>query len=132
MGFRREATHHKLMFEDEQYQGLEVIAKPLSLKDFLALTRMAAGEGDDPLKQAENSGVVFRKFADSLVAWNLEDEDGNPVPATYEGVESQDFSFVNVVVRAWMDTMAGVPKASKRVSNGGGTSQEALIPMDVL
>ncbi len=132
MGFRREVTHHKLVFEDAEYAGLEVIARPLSLRDFLALTTLAAVEGDDAVKQAENSGVVFAKFAESLVSWNLEDEGGTPVPATYEGVASQDFGFVNVIVRAWMETMAGVPKASRRGSNGGGTSQEVLIPMETL
>jgi len=37
MGFRKEATQYKLRFEDPDLDGLEVIAKSLPLRDFLAI-----------------------------------------------------------------------------------------------
>ena len=128
MGFKREATHYKLKFEDPALQGLEVVAKALPLRDFFEINRLANDPNSD--NETEQATIIFKKFAGALVSWNLEDENG-PVPATYEGVVDQELVFVNTIIQAWMEAIASVPKASNTTSNGGGTYQELSLPMEV-
>jgi hypothetical protein len=126
MGFRKEATHYKLNFEE--YDGFNVTAKSLPLKDFLEINRLSTSEE----KATEQQELLFRKFADALVDWNLEDEKGKPVPATYAGLISQEPQFVGEIIQAWMRAIASVPKTSKNDSNGTGTYPEESIPMALL
>jgi hypothetical protein len=129
MGFRKEPTLYRLKFEDESFEGLEVMAKSVPLKDFLALNKMSSET--DSAKQVEQSEALFRKFAEALISWNLEDENGKPVPTTYNGLVSQEMAFVTEIIKAWMDAIASVPKTSKSNSNGSGTYPEVSIPMAV-
>ena len=125
MGFRREPTLYRLHFEDPEFEGLEVLAGTLPLKDLLAINKMAKSE--DP----EDQMNMFRKFARALVEWNLEDDKGKPVPATFDGLLSQDVGFVNEIIRAWMEAVSNVPNSSRGNSNGVRNSTELSLPMEV-
>ena len=131
MGFRKQRTIYRLRFEDPSLDGLEVTARSLPLKDFLAINRMTVSATDDAAKQTEQSELMLKKFAEALIGWNLEDEDGKPVPATHNGLLSQESQFVIEIIRAWMEAVAGVPKVSATGLNGGGTYPEQSIPMEV-
>lgn len=135
MGFRKEPTLYKLKFEDPQYNGLEVIAKSLPLGDFLEFNKMSAEvtvENANSPEMVKKSGMMFTLFAANLVSWNLEDENGKPVPSTYKGVVSQEMGFILDIIKAWMDAVADVPKHSKNGSNSGGTSRVPSLPMATL
>lgn len=80
----------------------------------------------------EDMEEVFGEFAKVLVSWNLEDEDGEPVPTTYEGLMSYDFQFVLAVVLGWMQAVAGVPTPLDRPSRDGGPSLVESLPMEPL
>lgn len=132
MGFRKEATHFKLNFEDPDLKGLEVTTKSLSVKELMNLARMQAtidpAKGD--VDQLDEAASIYQFLADSLVEWNLETENGDPVPANYDGIMSQETDFISKIVVAWMTTVAGVPKDSNETSSASETS-EASIPMEV-
>jgi len=127
VGFRVEPTHYKLNFADEDLAGLEVTARSLPIRDFLAIQRIA-GEADTNPESAEQ---VLRKLAGVLVSWNLEDETGEAIPPTFEGLESQELPLVLRIFRAWMAAVADVPNRSPGNSNGTATSLEQSIPMAV-
>jgi len=131
MGFRKQRTVYRLRFEDESLDGLEVTAKSLPLKDFLSINKMSVQAENDAAKQAEQSELMLKKFADALINWNLEDEDGKPVPATFTGLLGQEMGFVTQIIQAWMEAVAGVPKASSTGLNGGEIYPEQSIPMEV-
>jgi len=131
MGFRKEATQYKLKFEDPDLDGLEVIAKSLPLRDFLAINKLAIAADDNAEKQVEQSEVMLKKFSEALIGWNLEDDRGKPVPATYAGLLTQEVSFAMEIIRAWMEAIANVPKPSPTGLNGSGTYPEQSIPMEV-
>lgn len=78
-GYRREKPVYLLRFEDAQFDGLEVTAKSLPLGEFFTLQRLQEQAGAD----ADAAEQVVRKLADVLVAWNLEDDDGQAVPCEY-------------------------------------------------
>lgn len=126
MGYQRKTKRIHLAFDGTEYDGLEVELRGLSLGGWLEIT----GLGDD----VDNSAVAeqLRRFADSLISWNLEDEDGHPIPATRESVFNQDQDFMFVLFNAWMDAMAGVAAPLDETSPAGEPSLAASIPMEPL
>ena len=133
MGYRKKVTVLKLVFED--HEGLEVRMRSVPLGPFLDISKLAEMAGDSyvPAPQdVEKIDQLFTAFAEYLIDWNLEDEDGTPVPATLEGVRKQDFDFALLMVMEWIQAAAGVPSPLERPSNSAGTSQEVSLPMEPL
>jgi hypothetical protein len=127
-GFRRERTLFALKFEDPEFEGLEVMAKSMPLRDYFAIQKLQDKADTDP----EAAEELLRKLASVIVSWNLTDEDDQPVPPTYEGLAEQELSFVMPVFFAWMQAVASVPNPSPGTSNGSGTSVEDSMPMEAL
>lgn len=117
------------------------------------MERLKTGESEDPekahpladkamellSKMRENDPVrkLYGTFADNLVSWNLEDEDGNPVPTTYEGICSLETRFAKKLLNAWRDAMTAVDNPLHSGSTSGGPSRKAAplelsIPMETL
>lgn len=129
MGFKKEATLFKLVFE--AYEGLEVYVKSLSVGELLDLTELTAEVSnlEDVKEVMAQSKSLMEVFAKNLVKWNLEDEDGTPVPATYEGIASQEFPFVLEIITTWMEQVAKVDEnLEKKFSN---TPSLDSLPMEV-
>jgi hypothetical protein len=127
-GYKREPTLYNLQFEgDPSFDGLEVMAKSLPLKEFFALQKLQSVADSDP----DAAEKVVRAFAGVLVSWNLTDEADQPVPASYDGLIEQEYGFVLRIFAAWMGAISSVPNLLLPGSNGGGTSPEPSIPMEV-
>jgi hypothetical protein len=74
---------------------------------------------------------MLELFAEKLVSWNAEDEEGIPVPATMDGIRSQDLDLSLKIIDAWTDAIAGVSVPLPETSSAGQPSAlEASIPMD--
>lgn len=144
-GYKRKRTIYRLHFEDPEMEGLEVDMTGASVDEFLAITEMSdlsefAVDGVEVTAEnlAQVKGAVaklndlFEAFARHLVAWNLEDDDDTPVPATFEGVKAQDPGFILDVLAAWLDAVGGVSGPKGRRSNGGVPHLEASLPMETL
>ncbi len=125
--------------------GLQVRVRALTIGEMMELTRAAESAPRLDDGTIDGSGVsgsdleqMFRLLADALLSWNLESEslteEGvfEPVPATFEGIITQEADFMMDIVHAWMDAGAGVEPGLKDGSNSGGTSPVLSIPMDVL
>ena len=125
-GYRREKPLYKLTFADDEFDGLEVVAKSLPLGEFFELQRLQEKANTDP----DVAEQVIGRLADVLTGWNLEDDDGQPVPCTFEGIKQQDLPFVLAIFQAWMEAVASVPNRSRGNSNDGETSLELSIPME--
>lgn len=134
MGFKRPAKVYKLLFEDDDMAGLEVKARSMSTGDLLDMAplldmKMSNAPTADELEQVRD---LLERFAEVLISWNLEDEDDEPIPATLEGLLSQDIAFVMDIVQAWADAVSGVPAPLDGRSPSGDPSLAASIPMDAL
>lgn len=98
-GFRPPKRTATLTFEEgHDYHGAEVSVRldvPMSVVfEF------------DSLSPADG----MRRFGDEiLIDWNIEDDDGNPVPATADGLLSQSSDFGLALLDAWKESAAGVP-----------------------
>jgi hypothetical protein len=118
-GFKAPRTVYKLVFDDEDMAGLVVRARAMTL-----------GDQDDYMKIYANPAVADY-FAEFLVAWNLTDEDDNPLEPTREGLNALETPFLRKIVEAWQ--LAGIRVAAPLAppSHDGAHALEESIPMDV-
>lgn len=136
MGYKRQRKIYRLKFEDPSMEGLEVDTTGANVEEFVTLAQLtdlsefavnAAEITAENLARvtgaAERIADLFGAFAKHLVAWNLEDDDadGNtvPVPATYEGIKTQDPEFVLEIIQAWMEAVGGVSGPKGLPSSAG-------------
>lgn len=135
MGYRRESIQYKLVFDDPSLEGLEVVTKSVSSGRLLKLMKLADLAGNAGKRReftADDASAVeslFGGFASALISWNLEDEKGEPVPATLDGVNDQDFDFVLSIIMAWINAVAGVSSSLGKGSSNGPPSLEESLPM---
>jgi hypothetical protein len=118
--------------EGHELHGLEVSLTGLSiarLAKIQDLSGVLTGDAGTAEKLAA-ADELFGEAAQCLVAWNLEDRDGNPVPATREGIAGQDVTLVMGLLQEWVQATASVDTPLPPGSNGGPKPMpEESIPM---
>lgn len=136
MGYVRERKNYRLIFTDPDLDGLEVVAQSASVATYERIAGLATREyGTAPTSaDLEEIAALLEAFADVLVSWNLEEPAGKgrlrPVPATLAGLKAQDLPFVQAIILAWMEAVAGVSVPLDDASSSG--AMEASLPMEVL
>jgi hypothetical protein len=137
LGYVRERRNYKLVFTDDEFDGLEVVARSASVATYERIAGLATREyGSVPTADdLEEIAALLEAFAAVLVSWNLEEPTGKgdkvrPVPATLAGLKAQDLPFVQAIILAWMNAVAGVSVPLDDASSSG--EMEASLPMDVL
>lgn len=114
-GFRVPRRTALITFEGTDYDGAEIECRldvPLGMFfDF--------GRG----LSAADSEALFRRWgSEVLIAWNLEDDNGAPLPADEDGILMLPAAMVTMILNKWTETVAGVPAPLGGPSNGGGPS----------
>lgn len=122
--FKRERKLYQLQFETEDMDGFECIAAGMSLERFIAFNALQEQVQSAEARESEAGERLYGMFAAQLVSWNLDDDDDEPVPCTYEGLKAQDVEFVNMLLQAWAKAIAGVPDDLGKDSGSGETSRE--------
>lgn len=132
MGFRIKRKVFRLHFKDDDLAGLEVLARSLNTGQFLEMEQAKAERAEGGTRAKGGTERMLELFADQLVSWNAEDEDGVPIPATMAGIRSQDLDLSLKIIDAWTDAIAGVGAPLPETSSAGQPSAlEASIPMAV-
>ena len=133
-GYTRKRRVYRLRFEDEELDGLVVKVRSASVGRLLEFMRYLAGISNDDLtaEDVERFANLFEMFAEVLVEWNVQDEDGEPVPATLEGVRTQDADFVMGIMRVWFQAVTTAPAPLPATSSDGGPSVVPPLPMEPL
>jgi hypothetical protein len=127
VGYKPKRTVYKLDFSETEYAGLEVAMRAGSIDALLGLQELA----DQGQMTADEAKKMFAGFAGLLESWNVEDDDDRPVPATYEGVASQEPGFIGAIVRAFFANVAAAPPPLPGGSLSGGTSAaESTLGLD--
>lgn len=130
MGYRRVPKVFRLTFEDEP--ELEVYVHSAPLGQILGLLEMVKGDSKTfDIKDVGKLHSLFETFASCLKEWNLEDEAGESIPTTVDGLKTQDLDFVLELVMAWMEAVVSVSAPLKQKSSSGDQSLEGSIPMAV-
>lgn len=126
MGFREPSTI-KLAFEPgDEYHGLEVRMRGMSIADFMQSSGLDGSDGD-------NAAATMRRFYQHLIDWNLEDEHGKPVPVA--DAPNRDSRMIRRLNTAWVETLTGVHRADPlpEPSSSGETYPElSAIPTEPL
>ncbi|MEU6397881.1 hypothetical protein ABZ867_12975 [Streptomyces cinnamoneus] len=131
MGYKHQIPRIQITFpEGHDYHGCEATLRRLKLGEWLDITGLGGDDGDSAV--VRHVGDQLLAMADKLIAWNLEDEDGTPVPTTVEAVLEQDQGLMLAILGKWLDGLAGVPAPLDPSSTDGEPSQAASIPMETL
>lgn len=125
MGYQRPA--YKLKFADAEFDGLEVRAKGMPLDDLLILSEVSQMDLSGGVSTIDRKKIdrVLETFASALVSWNYEDTDGEPVPATIEGLRQADFRMQFTLLASYLEGVT-TQQLSRRNSE-----IEAEMSMDV-
>lgn len=126
MGYRPKRKVFTLEFEGEEYKGLEVKIRGLNTGQMIDLDTARADGTDEAVL------AILQLMADRLVEWNVEDDGGQPVPTTFDGVRSLDLDFNWAIIDAWQNAVAGVAAPLDEPSTSTDGSLVASIPMETL
>ncbi|NUO42430.1 MAG: hypothetical protein HOV82_10360 [Streptomyces sp.] len=119
MGYRPKRKIFALDFTGTEYEGLEASVRALTVGEELELNEMEF-----------TPDQVVKALVQRLVSWNVEDEQGQPVPTSYEGVCTQDGGMVLAILNALRQVNSGVPDPLPQSSPSGEPSPAASIPME--
>lgn len=126
MGFKPPKKQYKLIFEDPDMAGAEVVMRSSSIAKALEFQRIGSGA----TTELEKTDAHVKLLAGALIEWNLEDDDDNPLPATYDGLASLEGHVFWAIFNAWIEAVAGVPAPLDGGSTSGDSSLEASLPME--
>lgn len=126
-GYRRQSKVYKLVFADPEMDGLIVRVRSIRIGELRELTELAQVDTSHVTPEdAAKLDRLFEVFADALISWNVEDDQGAEVPATLEGVSSQDGDFVLLIVREWLRIFQVAGPLGNGSSGGGRSLEESL------
>lgn len=127
MSYRRIPVIHAI--EIEEYEGLHVRMKSLKVGKMRNLVQQLE---DDEISTPDLLDATVKAVTEALVSWDLEDESGNPVPATAEEVEELDFDMLQSICSAWLGAISGPSEELGKGSGSGETSPVELPTMEAL
>ena len=129
MGYQRKT--YRLVFEDPEFEGLEVRTRGASI-EHIATWQAIVSQGVTLVSPegVESRNAAYSLLADRIIDWNLDDEQGQPVPVTPEEMAKQDWALLLQIGRAWLTATAGVPRPLEADSPNGEPSLEVSIPME--
>ncbi|GHH30274.1 hypothetical protein [Streptomyces rubradiris] len=129
MGYKVKPKTYLIRFaEGHEFHGAEARLRGMSLGEYMEATGQDGGEGDT------GAGAAINRFLEHLISWNLETEDGQPIPTTKDSVTLVDHDLVVALNNAWIQQLIGVHDADPlpETSPSGEPSQVASIPMEAL
>ncbi len=109
---------------------VEIWIGSLTVDEFHEGLRLGAmASKSDKISDAavQSDEQINNLFATRIVSWNLEDDDGNALPATLETIKGLPNRTVSIMVREWFKAMTAVPPDSSENSNGSGRLAEQSL-----
>ena len=100
-GFKIPKRTARLVFEGD-YDGAEIVVRlDVPVKTFLQI---------QDLIQNEQQFEVFQVFGETIIdEWNLEDDDGKPLPANGQGMYSIPIDLANIIMTKWSEVAVQAP-----------------------
>jgi hypothetical protein len=132
MGYRRNPKTLKLTFDGGEMAGLEVSVRRASTATMRHIVTVAEGAQSGTLEERARRVLdLCDAFGALIYEWNLEDEQGNPLPATAEVLAQEDASFTIALAYGWIDAMA--ERAQQLLAQSGRDEEvEAALPVSSL
>ena len=123
MGYQPDIPQYTLDFTGTPDEGLHLVMSSVTVAQWNEMLAAAVG-GPITEETLKGNARVLERFAGAIVSWDLESAQGSPVPATLDGVASQERSFISRLVTAWQKTLIGADNPLPGRSPAGGTSPE--------
>ena len=124
-GFRIPDKIAVITFEGTDYDGAEIRAK-LNV-NFRYFSEIQAAISED----STNGLRVAELFGDhALIDWNLEDDEGDPVPANAEGMTMIPVELVNLMVGHWAEAVSDIPDPLEKISSDISTLAQLSTAME--
>lgn len=103
---------------DGDFKGAEAVAHfDVDLGIYFDFAGLEGSQDAEGIKQA------MRRFGDIiLISWNLEDEAGEPLPATADGFMRLPLNIAQALMGAWVQAVQEVPAPLEEGSTSGATS----------
>jgi hypothetical protein len=128
MGRRLKAKTITLRFSgDSDLDGLEATFRRPKMNELMALTEAETNAEST----AEKVKLTIDLFGALLTEWNQEDEDGNPLPASAEGLGHLDDEEFGELLSSYTNVTGGVPDPLEQGSSNGSRSPEASSMMEL-
>lgn len=127
MGYEAGVRAVTINFEaGHQYHGAEARVKGMAIGEYMAATGLDGGDGD-------TAASSMKRFSERLLSWNLT-VDGEPVPATEEGLQQIDQGLARALQNAYVESIIGVHTSDPlpQSSPSGGPSLVESVPMEAL
>lgn len=125
MGYRKIPKIYTLVL-DGDLEGLIVRMKGLKLGQMRSLLAIMDDEDSRTLDE------LPKFLARHIVSWNLEDEQGQPIPADESGLNELEVEEVLILSNKWMDELTGVKEDLGKGSPSGDQFPGQPVTMEAL
>jgi hypothetical protein len=109
MGYRRKQREYQMEFAQGALAGLIITTKVPRLEQIEVITELANTDVFNAPKPTPEMVGRIRKFceamAECITEWNLEDEDGTPIPCNRTSLLAQDIEFLLPLSMGWLDAI---------------------------
>lgn len=140
MPYQKSTRTFRIIFDsaskpDTSLAGLEVIAKAIKFGKVFELAELEGLSGARMPTEEDKKimGIAIGKLMESLVSWDMTDENGDPVPLDRAAIDDLDIDQGIELMEEWSDVIMGnVSQGKAKNSAGGQKSVEGSIPMEPL
>lgn len=128
MARRRMIRTVDVSFDEGLLEGLHVKLKSLKFGEVRRL--IALMDEDD--KDVEIMNQISQRLADSIVSWDLQEEDGSPIEPSLDAIDDMDFKEVMELTDKWLDQLTGPSDELGKDSTSGVKFPGQPVTMEAL
>lgn len=126
-GYKPKKKELVIKFSDEEYEGLEVVARKITMREALKGQKILAQEMTE-----KNTLAMFEFTSSIIIRWNVEDEADKPVLPTKEAFMEFPIDFAAAILNGVLGETYGIPDPLDSNSPNGETLQGLHVPMEAL
>jgi hypothetical protein len=130
-GYKRSShrTPYRIGFDDGPYAGLEFVAYGPSYRGAVAAVELvlAALPGKHPARWLLAFGPAVGDLGAQIVEWNLQEDDGTPVPLGPDSMLGLDVPLLQAMYSAWESAAAVTPSTQESATGDPGTDDDRLV-----
>lgn len=133
MGYKVPARKPVVVTFGPPHEGLELAVRPSTPERLRAASRLSELSDGIGITDADAEIIMdlFESFTKALISWNLEDEDGELIPADRTGLDTLEDDFILTLVMGWLTTTATAGTDTYRAAAVTAGLQQAAADVDL-
>jgi len=129
MGFKVKHKEIVIKFDDEEYEGLEIVARAPTVREALEAEKLSKISGEPTAKDLDK---IFAYVAKFILRWNIEDDEGKALPINAAAFIDFPTEFAWAIVSGFTQGSSGVSAPLDNSSLNGEISPAVSVPMETL